>query len=73
MPGIVGQELLNYLRHDTHLASIPIAVFSASPELAPAGYRVFRKPLDLRPLLDFLRTGIESSKATHGQREGTEP
>jgi CheY-like chemotaxis protein len=57
MPGIVGQELLEYLRHDAHLASIPVAIFSASPQLAPPGYPVFRKPLDLPPLLDFLRKG----------------
>lgn len=61
MPGIVGQELLDYLRQDVHLASIPVAVFSASPQLAPAGYHVFRKPLDLPPLLAFLRKGISTS------------
>jgi CheY-like chemotaxis protein len=57
MPGIVGQELLEYLRDDDRLASIPVAIVSASPQLAPQGYKVFRKPLDLRPLLDFLREG----------------
>jgi len=30
MPGIVGQELLEYLRDDVALASIPVAIFSAS-------------------------------------------
>ncbi len=57
MPGIVGQELLEYLRADTRLAAIPVAIVSGSPQLAPAGYTVFRKPLDLRPLLDFVRQG----------------
>jgi CheY-like chemotaxis protein len=61
MPGIVGQELLEYLRDDARLASIPVAIFSASPQLAPPGYTVFRKPLDLTPLLAFLRKGIEAS------------
>lgn len=55
MPGIVGQELLEYLRDDVALASIPVAIFSASPHLAPKGYRVFRKPLDMLPLLAFVR------------------
>ena len=55
MPGIVGQELLDYLRDDVALASIPVAIFSASPHLAPKGYRVFRKPLDMHPLLAFVR------------------
>jgi CheY-like chemotaxis protein len=61
MPGIVGQELLEYLRGDAALASIPVAIFSASPQLAPPGYAVFRKPLDLPPLLAFLRQGIAAS------------
>jgi CheY-like chemotaxis protein len=57
MPGIVGQELLEYLRDDVRLATIPVAIVSGSPQLAPEGYRVFRKPLNLRPLLDFIREG----------------
>ena len=55
MPGIVGQELLEYLRSDAALASIPVAIFSASPHLAPKGYLVFRKPLEMDPLLAFVR------------------
>ncbi len=55
MPGVVGQELLEFLRDDAVLASIPVAIFSASPHLAPEGYPVFRKPLDLAPLLAFVR------------------
>ncbi len=55
MPGIVGQELLEYLRDDVDRAAIPVAIFSASPHLAPKGYLVFRKPLDMHPLLAFVR------------------
>src|SRR5882672_142460 len=55
MPGIVGQELLEYLRGDDTLSSIPVAIVSGSPQLAPVGYPVFRKPLELLPLLDFVR------------------
>jgi CheY-like chemotaxis protein len=57
MPGIVGQELLEYVRDDVRLAAIPVAIVSGSPHLAPDGYQVFRKPLDLRPLLAFVRDG----------------
>lgn|SRR5689334_5745401 len=57
MPGIVGQELLEYLRSDERFAAIPVAIVSGSPQLAPDGYRVFPKPLHLRPLLDFVRQG----------------
>ena len=55
MPGIVGQELLEYLRHDDGLRRIPVAIVSASPQLAPEGYRVYTKPNAVTPLLDFLR------------------
>ena len=50
-----GVELLEYLAHEPRLANIRVAIVSASPELAPEGYRVFAKPLDLPSLLEFLR------------------
>lgn len=55
MPGVVGQELLEFLRSDASLSTIPVAIVSASPQLAPHGYTVFKKPLDLPPLLDFVK------------------
>lgn len=57
MPGIIGQSLLEYLRHERRFDSVRIAIVSASPELAPAGYRVFPKPLDTPRLLEYLRPG----------------
>lgn len=56
MPGIVGHELLDYLRSEPALATIPVAIISGSPQLAPAGYRVFAKPLDTQALLEFVRS-----------------
>lgn len=55
MPGVVGQELLEYLRAHEELRAIPVAIVSASPQLAPSGYLVFPKPLAPGPLLDFVR------------------
>jgi len=55
MPGMVGQELLEFLSSDSTLSAIPVAIVSASPQLAPRGYTVFKKPLDLPPLLDFVK------------------
>ena len=55
MPGVVGQELLEFLRSDASLSTIPVAIVSASPQLAPDGYTVFKKPLELPPLLDFVK------------------
>lgn len=55
MPGIVGQELLQYLRGEVRLAAIPVAVVSAVPALAPERYRVFRKPIALDALVRFVK------------------
>lgn len=56
MPGIVGHELLEYMRDNDAFRSIPIAIISGSPQLAPGGYRVFPKPLDPQQLLEFVRS-----------------
>lgn len=53
MPGIIGQELLEYLRSEGR-SQIPVAIVTGSPHLAPPGYPMFRKPLDMQALLDFV-------------------
>jgi two-component system response regulator (stage 0 sporulation protein F) len=55
MPGIVGHELLEYMRAHEVFRSVPIAIISGSPQLAPEGYEVFPKPLEVQRLLDFVR------------------
>jgi CheY-like chemotaxis protein len=57
MPGIVGQELLEYMRTVDRFSTVAIAIVSGSPQLAPAGYRVFPKPIELERLLEFVREG----------------
>jgi CheY-like chemotaxis protein len=64
MPGIVGHELLDYMRGDPDLAKIPVAIISGSPQLAPEGYQVFPKPLDSRALLAFVKQGCEHRHAS---------
>ncbi len=54
MPGVVGQELIEYVRGDTRLSQIPLAIVSGSPQLAPPGLPVFKKPVPARTLLDFV-------------------
>jgi CheY-like chemotaxis protein len=56
MPGLVGQELVEFMRSSDSFATIPIAVVSAEPELAPANCKVFAKPLVFDKLLRFLCT-----------------
>jgi CheY-like chemotaxis protein len=55
MPGLVGQELIEYLRSDEKLAKIPLAIVSGSPQLAPEGYTVFSKPVEPKALLEFVK------------------
>jgi CheY-like chemotaxis protein len=61
MPGVVGQELLEYLRADDTLADIRVAIVTGSPKLAPEGYEVFAKPVDAERLLEFLRQGVAAN------------
>jgi CheY-like chemotaxis protein len=55
MPGILGTSVLAYLGSKPTLERVPVAIVSSSPHLAPDGYRLFRKPLQFAPLLEFVR------------------
>jgi CheY-like chemotaxis protein len=55
MPGVVGQELLEYVQSSDHLADVAVAIVSGSPHLAPSGFRVFGKPIEFGTLLEFVR------------------
>jgi CheY-like chemotaxis protein len=61
MPGVVGQELLEFVRDEPSLAQVRVAIVTGSPKLAPAGYAVFPKPLDVARLLAFLRVDIDTA------------
>src|SRR5262245_482925 len=60
MPGIVGSSGLAYLSSQPNLAGVPVAIVSSSPHLAPAGYALFKKPLQFAPLLEFVRKACGS-------------
>ncbi|HZJ63020.1 MAG TPA: response regulator [Kofleriaceae bacterium] len=60
MPGIVGSSVLAYLSSQPELANVPVAIVSSSPNLAPAGYALFKKPLQFAPLLDFVRRACDT-------------
>ncbi len=64
MPGIIGHSVLEYMRSEPGLAQIPVAIMTGSPELAPPGYPVFRKPLDVGALLGFAATCEHPSAST---------
>lgn len=54
VPGILGKSVLEYMRGEPELRGIPVAIVTGSPELAPAGYRVFAKPATLDDVLEFV-------------------
>ena len=62
MPGIIGSSVLAYLTSRPVLADVPVAIVSSSPHLAPAGYPLFKKPLQFAPLLEFVRTACDSRR-----------
>jgi CheY-like chemotaxis protein len=58
MPGIVGHSVLEFLRGSPNLSSIPVAVITGSPELAPHGVSVFTKPIAFESLYAFVQHAI---------------
>lgn len=58
MPGLLGTELIEYMRGCSELADIPVAILSAWPHRAPRTYPVFKKPFDGGELVMFLRSAI---------------
>jgi CheY-like chemotaxis protein len=57
MPGILGGSVLDYIRSEPRLASVPTAVVTGSAALAPDGAVVFSKPVQFEALLAFARGG----------------
>jgi CheY-like chemotaxis protein len=64
MPGVTGTGVLAYLGSTPSMLNIPVAIVTGVPDLAPHGYRVFKKPLRLAPLLAFVRTACNASPQT---------
>src|SRR5438128_560663 len=44
MPGIVGHSVLQFVQSERKFDGVPVAAVTGSPELAPAGVKVFTKP-----------------------------
>ena len=59
MPGITAEQLVAYRRGLDRLAGVPVAIVTAWPECAPAGFRVFPKPFDVEALIDFCNQAAE--------------
>lgn len=61
MPGILGTSVLAYIGSKPGLENVPVAIISSSPQLAPHGYQMFKKPLKFAPLLDFVRKACDAA------------
>ena len=61
MPGILGTSVLAYVESRPSLGHVPVAIVSSSPNLAPAGYQLFQKPLKFQPLLQFVRDACDAT------------
>ena len=59
MPGILGTSVLAYLGSKARFEHVPVAIVSSTPDLAPDGYRLFKKPLKFAPLLEFIRNACK--------------
>lgn len=54
MPGVLGTSVVEYVRSNEALHDVTLAVITGSPELAPTGCRVFRKPVKLAAVIEFI-------------------
>lgn len=61
MPVIDGWQVLEVLRQDDRLMTIPVAVISASAvaKPLPPGVRVFKKPVVLKALVEAVREACD--------------
>lgn len=62
MPGIIGTSVLAYLGSKPSLEHVPVAIVSSSPQHAPSGYKLFKKPLKFASLLEFVREACQSDQ-----------
>jgi CheY-like chemotaxis protein len=54
MPNMAGDELIDIMRRDPALASIPIIMSTSHPDGAPAGVLLIRKPVDVNVLMNIV-------------------
>lgn len=62
MPGIGGAALVRHIARDRRFDDVSTAVMTATPDFAPPGAVVFRKPMQLPPVLDFVLAAVNRGK-----------
>ena len=59
MPGMTGSDMLEAIRRDPQLASMPVLISTSAPERAPRGVPVLPKPIDVDALCGWVRRNCE--------------
>jgi len=70
MPEMSGPELLEAMRAEARLASIPVVIVTSDPTRAPPGRLTFRKPLRLDKVVDAVSKLCPRSREVGGGQEG---
>ncbi len=63
LPGVLGPSILEYIAGHSALRDVTVAIITGSPELAPEGYPVFAKPVNLREIINFVRSSMPGARA----------
>jgi CheY-like chemotaxis protein len=55
MPVMSGPEFLEALARDPSLPTVPVVISTSAPQVAPAGFPVIPKPIDIDKVFAFVR------------------
>lgn len=55
MPGMTGAEMLQTMRLEPALSTLPVIISTSAPERAPRGVPVLPKPIDIQALCTWMR------------------
>jgi CheY-like chemotaxis protein len=59
MPGMTGAEMLETMRREPSLATMPVIISTSAPERAPRGVPVLPKPIDIDALWGWMKRVCE--------------
>lgn len=69
MPIMTGEELLEAMRKQPRLATVPVIISTSAPERAPAGLPVLGKPVNIGALWAWMHRSCSCSGALPGETE----
>lgn len=70
MPVMTGMELLEAMRKDPALATIPVLISTSAPHRAPAGVPVLTKPFEIESIWGWIRRSCRCA-SQHGTSPST--